>query len=84
MSHTHEFDCKVCGAHLDSRQELDQHNSQHLQVSEPGNRATGDSPYQGSSRQASSGSQSGRQARSGSQASSGMSESSSGRPSSRR
>ena len=25
MAHTHEFDCKVCGAHLDSRQELDQH-----------------------------------------------------------
>lgn len=28
MAHTHEFDCKVCGAHLDSRQELDQHNRQ--------------------------------------------------------
>lgn len=26
MAHTHEFDCKVCGAHLDSRQELDRHN----------------------------------------------------------
>jgi len=26
MAHTHEYDCKVCGAHLDSRQELDQHN----------------------------------------------------------
>ena len=25
MAHTHEFDCKQCGAHLDSRQELDQH-----------------------------------------------------------
>ena len=25
MAHTHEFDSKVCGAHLDSRQELDQH-----------------------------------------------------------
>jgi len=25
MAHTHEFDCKVCGAHLDSRKELDQH-----------------------------------------------------------
>jgi hypothetical protein len=24
--HTHEFDCKTCGAHLDSREELDQHN----------------------------------------------------------
>lgn len=28
MEHTHEFDCKVCGAHLDSRRELDQHNSE--------------------------------------------------------
>ena len=26
MAHTHEFDCKVCGAHLDTRQDLDQHN----------------------------------------------------------
>ena len=26
MAHTHEFDCKVCGAHLDSRQDLDKHN----------------------------------------------------------
>jgi hypothetical protein len=26
MAHTHEFDCKVCGAHLDSRQDLDRHN----------------------------------------------------------
>ncbi|HEU4643518.1 MAG TPA: hypothetical protein VFS44_13760 [Gemmatimonadaceae bacterium] len=26
MAHTHEFDCRICGAHLDSRQELDQHN----------------------------------------------------------
>src|SRR5262245_18476137 len=25
MAHTHEFDCKLCGAHLDSRQELDKH-----------------------------------------------------------
>jgi hypothetical protein len=23
---THEFDCKQCGAHLDSRDELDRHN----------------------------------------------------------
>ena len=28
MAHTHEFDCKVCGAHLDSRQELDKHNKE--------------------------------------------------------
>jgi hypothetical protein len=26
QDHTHEFDCKTCGAHLDSRQQLDQHN----------------------------------------------------------
>jgi hypothetical protein len=26
MAHTHEFDCKLCGAHLDSRQDLDRHN----------------------------------------------------------
>lgn len=25
MAHTHEFDCRVCGAHLDSRKELDEH-----------------------------------------------------------
>jgi hypothetical protein len=26
MAHTHEFDCKACGAHLDTRDELDRHN----------------------------------------------------------
>ncbi|MFL5577886.1 MAG: hypothetical protein ACJ79S_18175 [Gemmatimonadaceae bacterium] len=26
MAHTHEFDCRICGAHLDSRRELDEHN----------------------------------------------------------
>jgi hypothetical protein len=26
MAHTHEFDCRICGAHLDSQQELEQHN----------------------------------------------------------
>jgi hypothetical protein len=25
MAHTHEFDCKQCGAHLDSKQDLDRH-----------------------------------------------------------
>lgn len=29
MAHTHEFDCKLCGAHLDSKQELDRHNREH-------------------------------------------------------
>ena len=26
QQHTHEFDCPSCGAHLDSREELDRHN----------------------------------------------------------
>jgi hypothetical protein len=26
MAHTHEFDCKICGTHLDSRDDLDRHN----------------------------------------------------------
>ena len=25
VQHTHEFDCRLCGAHLDSQQELDKH-----------------------------------------------------------
>lgn len=25
--HTHEFDCAICGAHLDTRQELDRHTA---------------------------------------------------------
>jgi hypothetical protein len=28
MEHTHEFDCIVCGAHLDSQQELARHNQE--------------------------------------------------------
>jgi hypothetical protein len=28
MEHTHEFDCIICGAHLDSEQELDRHNKE--------------------------------------------------------
>jgi hypothetical protein len=28
MAHTHEFDCIVCGAHLDSEEELDRHNEE--------------------------------------------------------
>jgi hypothetical protein len=32
MAHTHEFDCPVCGAHLDSRKELQDHTrDQHSQ-----------------------------------------------------
>ena len=26
MAHEHTFDCQLCGAHLDSARELDQHN----------------------------------------------------------
>jgi len=39
MAHTHEFDCKICGAHLDSREELEQHRKkQHTaQASSPSN-----------------------------------------------
>lgn len=28
MAHTHEFDCRQCNAHFDSREELDRHNQQ--------------------------------------------------------
>ena len=28
MAHTHEFDCRQCNAHFDSREELDRHNRQ--------------------------------------------------------
>jgi hypothetical protein len=28
MAHTHEFDCIVCGAHLDSEEELARHNQE--------------------------------------------------------
>lgn len=26
MAHTHEFDCVICGAHLDSQDDLTRHN----------------------------------------------------------
>lgn len=82
MTHTHEFDCKICGAHLASRQELDQHNDQHLQESPQDMQASGRSASQGRPR-ASSGSQSRRQERSGSRVSSGLSGSSRDRGSER-
>lgn len=48
MAHTHEFDCKVCGAHLDSRQDLDQHNREkHSASAQSGQSSSGSS--QGSS-----------------------------------
>lgn len=28
MEHTHEFDCPICGSHLDSRDQLEQHTRQ--------------------------------------------------------
>ncbi len=28
MAHTHEFDCVVCGAHLDSEKDLQHHNEE--------------------------------------------------------
>ena len=28
MAHTHEFDCIVCGAHLDTEEELARHNKE--------------------------------------------------------
>jgi hypothetical protein len=28
MEHTHEFDCIVCGAHLDSQDDLARHNEE--------------------------------------------------------
>ena len=44
MAHTHEFDCKVCGAHLDSRQELDQHNrDKHSASAQSGQSSSGSS-----------------------------------------
>ena len=35
MAHTHEFDCKQCGAHLDSRQELDEHTREKHPAANP-------------------------------------------------
>jgi len=44
MAHTHEFDCKVCGAHLDSRQELDKHNhDNHSSTAQSGQSSFGSS-----------------------------------------
>jgi len=42
MAHTHEFDCRICGAHLDSREDLDRHNEkEHGQkASSSGNSST--------------------------------------------
>jgi hypothetical protein len=41
MAHTHEFDCRQCGAHLDSREELEKHNREnHTRQAKAGGDAT--------------------------------------------
>jgi len=50
VAHTHEFDCKVCGAHLDSSQELDKHNRDN----HSSNAQTGQSGFGSSNRSSSS------------------------------
>jgi hypothetical protein len=41
MAHTHEFDCRQCGAHLDSREALDKHNREnHSRNAQAGGDAT--------------------------------------------
>jgi len=41
MAHTHEFDCRICGAHLDSQSDLDQHNrKEHTQNTQSSNSST--------------------------------------------
>lgn len=49
MAHTHEFDCKICGAHLDSRQELDQHNHDNHPGATRDRQADGESGMSGQS-----------------------------------
>ena len=46
MPHTHEYDCKICGAHLDSKQELDDHrkeNHSSQQAGESGSKSSSSS-----------------------------------------
>lgn len=41
MAHSHEFDCRICGAHLDSREDLDRHNAkEHGQKASSGSSST--------------------------------------------
>lgn len=36
MAHDHTFDCKICGEHLDSQEDLDRHKkSKHTQQASP-------------------------------------------------
>ena len=53
QNHTHEYDCRICGAHLDSQNDLNQHmREKHAQQ--------GSSPGRGQSGQSGQGDQSGR------------------------
>ena len=37
MPHDHTYDCRLCGAHLDSQQELNKHNREcHTAQADPG------------------------------------------------
>jgi hypothetical protein len=49
MAHTHEYDCKACGAHLDSREELEQHNRQYHSGGSQTNQSRSASSSSGSS-----------------------------------
>ena len=41
MAHTHEFDCRICGAHLDSQKQLDEHNQkEHARQASSGSSST--------------------------------------------
>jgi hypothetical protein len=44
MAHDHTFDCKICGAHLDSQRDLDGHTSDkhpgRVSANPSGNRAS--------------------------------------------
>ena len=41
MAHDHTFDCRQCGAHLDSQEELNQHiRDRHSQQAQPSNRSS--------------------------------------------
>lgn len=55
MAHTHEFDCRICGAHLDSKQELDQHNQKQHTAQASGGSSSGASSASSSGGSSSSG-----------------------------
>ena len=54
MEHTHEFDCPICGAHLDSKDDLtrhqhDQHESRQASQSDGDSEPIGDEQGRGDS-----------------------------------